>query len=217
MNPAYLSTPVSALMKGLYEEDTTVATLKKRGDFGLGAFNGLDGEMVLLDGQCYQLCTDGSSRGVDDSARLPFACVTFFSPTTREEMENECDDVAFRAFVEQILPSKNMLYALRVEGLFRSLRVWSVHAQKNGQPIAEVKPKVSMFKDIEGTLAGFYTPPFLSALSMPGLHLHFISADRKRGGHLFQCQLIQARIAVQFVPELTLNLPLTLDYLTSDI
>jgi acetolactate decarboxylase len=54
-NPVYLSAPVSALMKGLYEKDTTIANIKKHGDFGLGTFNDLNGEMVMLDGIVYQL------------------------------------------------------------------------------------------------------------------------------------------------------------------
>ena len=217
MNAVYLSAPVSALMKGLYEEDTTVANLRKRGDFGLGTFNDLDGEMVMLDGTVYQLKTDGNAGLVDDASRMPFACVTFFHPTTGEEVEAELDDAGFRDLLERLLPSKNMFTAIRIDGHFPTLRAWSVPRQDNYHPIDAVRPRVFDFPDSEGTLVGFYTPKFLASLSMPGYHFHFLSADRSRGGHLFQCRLKRARIAVQFVPELELNLPLTLDYMTADL
>lgn len=217
MKPVYLSAPVSALMKGLYEEDTTLANIKRHGDFGLGTFNDLDGEMAMLEGAAYQLKTDGRACVVDDSAQMPFACVTFFHPTTVENVEQELDDAGFRSLLERLLPSKNMFTAIRIDGRFSSLRVWSVHKQDNYRPITEVRPTACDFPDSDGTLVGFYTPRFLGSLSMPGYHLHFLSADRRQGGHLFQCRLKRARIGIQFVPELRLNLPLTLDYLTTEL
>jgi acetolactate decarboxylase len=217
MNPVYLSAPVSALMKGLYEEDTTVAHIKKQGDFGIGTFNDLDGEMVMLDRISYQVKTDGCAHAVDEAARMPFACVTFFRPTTAEDIDQDLTDEEFRNLLGRLIPSKNMLYAIRIDGYFSYLKVWSVYRQDNYRPITEVRPMAFEFRNIEGTLVGFYTPQFLSSLSMPGYHLHFLSADRRQGGHLFRCGLKNARIGIQFVPEIKLNLPMTLDYLTTDL
>jgi acetolactate decarboxylase len=119
--------------------------------------------------------------------------------------------------LERLLPSQNMFYAIRIDGYFSHLKLWSAHRQDNYRPITEVRPTAFDFRDREGTLVGFYTPQFMSSLSMPGYHLHFLSADRTYGGHLFQCRLKKARIGIQFVPELKLNLPMTLDYLTTDL
>jgi acetolactate decarboxylase len=217
MNPVYLSAPVSALMKGLYEENTTIANIKKHGDFGLGTFNDLNGEMAMLDGIAYQLKTDGLTYSVDDAARMPFACVTFFHPTTVENVEQDLDDEGFKNLLERLLPSNNMLYAIRIDGFFSYIKVWSIHKQDNYRPITEVRPMAFDFHSIAGTLVGFYTPAFIRSLSMPGYHLHFLSADRRHGGHMFQCRPQKVRISIQFVPELKLNLPLTLDYLTTDL
>jgi acetolactate decarboxylase len=217
MNPVYLSAPVSALMKGLYEEDTTVANIRQQGDFGLGTFNDLNGEMIMLDGMVYQLKTDGLAYSVDDAARLPFACVTLFNPTTVEDVDQDLDDEGFKNLLERLLPSKNMFYAIRIDGCFSYLKVWSIHRQDNYRPITEVRPMAFDFRDMVGNLIGFYAPKFVSSLIMPGYHLHFLSADRRHGGHMFQCRLKRARISIQFVPELILNLPMTLDYLTADL
>jgi acetolactate decarboxylase len=45
-------------MKGMVRE------LLRHGDFGLGTFNRLDGEMLVNDGVCYQLrCSSRGCRG----------------------------------------------------------------------------------------------------------------------------------------------------------
>jgi acetolactate decarboxylase len=67
-----------------------------------------------------------------------------------------------------------------------------------------------------GAPVGFFTPDFLGSLSVPGLHLHFLSADRQRGGHLLECRTSRVRAGVQFISMLELALPMSMDYLTWD-
>jgi len=219
MNAVYISAPVNALMKGLYEENTSVANLKKHGDFGLGTFNGLDGEMVMIDGQIYQLRDDGCTYGVEDDVQTPFACTTFFKPDIVEEIKGDFDYSAFKPLLDRLLLSKNMLYAMRIDGYFRYVKVWSVSKQENYRPISDVPDAQPSFEysDVEGTLAGFYTPRFIKTINMPGYHLHFLTKDRKRGGHLHDCRLTAAKISIQLVSRLKMDLPLTLDYLTASL
>jgi acetolactate decarboxylase len=213
----YLSAPASALMKGLYEENTTIAEVKRHGDFGLGTFNDLDGEMVMIDGIVYQLKADGHTHEITDAVQTPFACVTFFKPTTVEEVSRQLDYAAFKNLLYRLLPSTNMFYALRIEGAFTQVKVWSVSKQENYRPINEVTTEAFEYNDVEGTIVGFYTPDFIKSLSMAGYHLHFLTADREHGGHLQYCELKSARIGVQFVSKLVLNMPMTLDYLTTSL
>ena len=114
VNAVYLSAPVNAMLKGYYEENTTLGDLKQHGDFGLGTFNNLDGEMVMLDGVVYQLHADGKTYPVDDQVQTPFACVTFYRPSFIEEIEGDLDFDAFNAVQNRLLPSDNMLYAIRI-------------------------------------------------------------------------------------------------------
>src|SRR5512139_2089102 len=108
----YLSAPVDAMMKGIYEEPETIGEVKLHGDFGLGTFNDLDGEMVLLDGVAYQIRTDGQTRLVDDEVQTPFACVTYFKPDSVETIDMELDYQEFTAILDRIIPSENMFYAI---------------------------------------------------------------------------------------------------------
>jgi acetolactate decarboxylase len=72
------------------------------------------------------------------------------------------------------------------------------------------------FEDVEGTLAGFFTPAFMSSLSVPGVHLLFLSADLRHGGHLLECRPRAIRTGVQFIYGLELALPISMDYLAWD-
>ncbi len=219
ISTVYLSAPVNAMLKGFYEENTTLGELKKHGDFGLGTFNNLDGEMVMLDGVIYQLHANGKTYPVADHVQTPFACVTFYQPAVIEEIESGLDFNAFNNLLSRLLPSDNMFYAIRIEGFFQEVRVWSVARQENYQPLNEDEHNRPMFtyENIHGVLAGFYTPKFIRALNFPGFHLHFLTANREYGGHLHECRTGQVQIGIQFIHRLNLDLPITLDYLTANL
>jgi len=217
-NCVYLCAPVNALVEGIYEQNIPFTQVKQHGDFGLGTFDNLDGEMVMLDGQIYQITDDGRVHLVDEQALTPFACVTFYRPLSHDELNIELPYSEFQEWLQGLLPSPNIFYAIRVEGRFASIRVRSVPKQENYRPLVEVArdQPVFTFSDIEGTLVGFFTPSFVASLSVPGLHLHFLSADRQRGGHLLECRPSRVRAGVQFISTLELALPMGLDYLTCD-
>jgi acetolactate decarboxylase len=217
-NRVYLCAPVNALVEGIYEQNIPFTQVKQHGDFGLGTFDNLDGEMVMLDGQIYQITDEGCVHLVDEQALTPFACVTFYRPLSHDELNTEISYMEFQEWLQGLLPSPNIFYAIRVEGRFASIRVRSVPKQENYRPLVDVAREQPVFKfsDIEGTLVGFFTPSFVASLSVPGLHLHFLSADRQHGGHLLECRPSRVRAGVQFISSLELALPMGLDYLTWD-
>jgi acetolactate decarboxylase len=204
-------------MKGIYQERTTLAEVKRHGDFGLGTFNNLDGEMMLLDNVAYQLRTDGLTSVVAENVRTPFACAAFFNPLSVEEVRSEMDYPAFKDLLGRLIPSDNIFHAIRVDGRFRRIKMWSVTPQPDQRPISQVHPVPFEFYDVKGTLAGFFTPRFMKDLCMPGFHLHFLTEDRSHGGHLLECTVSGARIAVQLLSRLQLQLPTTFDYLTAEL
>jgi acetolactate decarboxylase len=218
-NAVYLSAPINALVEGFSVENTTVGQIKEHGDFGLGTFNYLDGEMVLLDGKAYQIRSDGKAHGVEDGEQSPFACVTFFSPDTFDDIAGAHKYVDFHDLLDHLIPSRNMLYAIRIDGVFSHVRTRVVPKSENYVPLAEVARNQPVFDlyNTQGSLAGFYTPRFMESLSAPGYHLHFLTADRQQGGHVMECAIEKARIGIQHVPQLELGLPITFDFLTADL
>ena len=215
----YLSSPVNALVHGLYEENVHFSDVKKHGDFGLGTFDDLDGEMVMLDGHIYQIGSDGHVSEVHEDNHTPFATVTFFNPTIQAEFHCELNHTEFVDRLMQFLPSSNLFYAIRIEGAFSHVQARSVPKQANYHPFIDVAHQQTLFdfRHVNGTLAGFYTPTFMSSLSVPGLHLHFLSEDHQHGGHVLQCQPKKIKISVQPIHKLELSLPKTVDYLTTDL
>lgn len=214
----YVSAPVNALVEGLYQENTTIGDILERGDFGIGTFNDLDGEMLVLDGQVYQLDARGGVNLVGAEVRTPFACVTTFRADTSEELDHPMDWLTFEQLLKDMLPSPNMIYALRIEGRFSFVRTRSVPRQENYRPLVEVAREQALFEfqDCSGVLVGFWTPAFLGAVAVPGIHLHYLDAQRRGGGHLMECRPVSVTVAVQHLPEIRLGLPVTLDYLTAD-
>ena len=214
----YVSAPVNALIEGIYQEDTRISEVLRHGDFGLGTFNRLDGEMVVLDGQVYQLRADGQAYAVPEDTQTPYACVTFFTPDTTEDIADPLSFAELTALLERMIPSPNMIYALRIDGSFGYIKTRSVPRQESYRPLVEVAREQPEFeyREVSGTMTGYWTPTFMEALSVPGYHLHFLTRDRRHGGHLLACQTDRIRIGIQHLPKLEVNLPVSLDYLTAE-
>ncbi len=224
MNPSnekilFITAPVNALVEGLYREETSISEILARGDFGLGTFNDLDGEMVVMDGKVYQLRSDGQAYQVPANTKSPFACVTFFKPYSFEDIDQPLSYSELISLLDRTLPSKNMLYAIKIEGEFSYVRTRSVPRQDAYKPLVEVAKEQSefSFENIAGSMVGFWTPGFLSSVAVPGYHLHFLTADKQHGGHLLECRSIKIKISLQHVSRIELGLPITLDFMTADL
>ena len=220
-SPIYLCAPINAVVEGIYEEKISIGEVSQHGDFGLGTFDHLDGEMVMLEGKTYQITSEGRVNKVAEEALTPFSCVTFYNPISHAELEREMSYEAFLEWIQTLLPSPNIYYAIRIEGVFDYIKARSVPKQECYQacpPLVDVAEKqpVFHFSDIEGTLAGFFTPAFMGSINVPGLHLHFLSEDLQRGGHLLECRPRRVRAGIQFIYTLELALPRSLDYLSWD-
>ncbi len=213
----FQNAPLCGLMEGIYRAGTSLRDLLQHGDFGLGTFNDLDGEMVLLDGRFYQLRADGKAYRPDPDCLTPFATVTRFSPFITETVAGPLDYTALRGLLEGLLPSENSLYAVRVDGAFDHVRVRSVPPQPEGRPLVEVAREQTEFTvdSLSGTLAGFWFPSFLEGVNVPGWHLHFLDSERAWGGHLLECGARDLTVSLQHVPRLSMDLPVTLDFMTT--
>ncbi|MFD8425252.1 acetolactate decarboxylase [Streptomyces sp. NPDC059466] len=216
----YQTSTMGALVDGVYDGDVTIGELLQHGDFGLGTFNRLDGEMVILDGTCHHLRSDGSAQVADDGDLTPFAAVTWFRPDLTIPVTTSTDRVALTASIDQALGSDNLMYAIRVRGTFGEVRTRTVMRQLPPYPPLTEAAKgqhESTFQDVEGTLAGFRTPDFEQAIAVAGYHLHFLDRDHRHGGHALDYRLEHGVIEISAQSELHLSLPRTPQFLTSDL
>ncbi len=112
----YQTSLMSALLSGVYEGSTTIADLLKHGDFGLGTFNELDGELIAFSSQVYQLRADGSARKAQPEQKTPFAVMTWFQPQYRKTFDHPVSRQQLHEVIDQQIPSDNLFCALRIDG-----------------------------------------------------------------------------------------------------
>lgn len=218
-NHLYVSSPVNALVQGILCEDNTLSHILEKGDFGLGTFNDLDGEMVLLDGIFYQLRSDGTALVASNDIETPYACVTQFNPTHTSQCNQSESFSELQERIHQLLLSKNLIYAIKISGEFSSVKARSVPKQDAYRPLVDVAhDQVEFhFENVAGTLVGFWTPEFMHSVTVPGFHLHFLTDDRQHGGHLLDCQIEKGHISLLPIDQLILDLPHSIQYLSASL
>ncbi len=209
-----------ALIEGVYEGDLTYGELKEHGNFGLGTFNSLDGEMVALDGVFYRIDSDGNVTVVDDSMKSPFAIVTFFDSNEKLVPKEALSCQGLMEYIDKALPAKNIFYAIKVSGEYENLRTRSVHAQeKPYRPISEAIKEQSEFdfKNIKGTIVGYWMPMYIGGVSQSGFHFHFISDDKKSGGHVLECRTKDVVVDIDHIRDFELDLPENEEFNSADL
>ena len=219
-NTVYQTSTIDALLAGVYDGDLTLRELRARGDFGIGTYDNLDGEMVLLDGEFHQVKADGKVYSPDLDGETPFAAVCAFRPEKVFAVPSGADMRAAEALIDREAPNQNLFHAIRIEGQFKTMRTRSVPAQKRPFPplkaVAATQPVFDM-ENVSGTVLGFRCPPFAAGVNVPGYHLHFISRDRARGGHVLAFELVTGTAQVDVLDRFVMQLPATEDFATVDL
>jgi acetolactate decarboxylase len=219
-NEVYQTSTMSALLDGVYDGDVTVRELLQHGDFGLGTYNGLDGEMLVLDGVCYQLRGDGSAHVAEWDQRTPFAVVTWFDADRAFDVAAPVDRAGLKARIDESLPSTNLIVAVRIDGDFSEIRTRTVTQQHRPYPPfseATADQQEVTFTDVTGTLAGFRMPDYEQGISVAGYHSHFVDADRRHGGHALDYRLDRGRVQIGVRSDLHLSLPRTPEFLAAEL
>jgi len=217
----YQVSTIDALMMGVFEGVQPVGELKKHGDFGVGTFQALDGEMIVLDGVVYQANADGHIYTVEDSRTTPFASVTYFKADRTVTTDAPMNTSTFTSMMEKRLPTGNMIYAVKMHGTFPTMKVRAPMAQKEPYPTlpdALKNQSVYTYSGTTGTILGFYTPVFFKGVNIPGYHLHYLSDDHATGGHILDFT-IPAGTTVEYdiTPGFAMALPTSGDFTGVDL
>ncbi len=214
----YQVSTAGALVEGVSQGAISVGTVREHGDFGLGTFEDLDGEMVILDGKVYRVASDGSVNEVDDSALTPFAVATRFeaAPAVTITASNMA---ALTAAIDGLRESSNVFFAVRVDGVFDQMRVRVVCRTAPGVRLVEATSnQVELdLGPISGTLVGFWSPPYASGLEVAGYHFHFLTDDRAVGGHVLDCGGRDLQAQIQLEGSVHVALPDNRAFLTADL
>jgi len=216
----FQASTIGALLDGAYEGDLSFAELAEHGDLGLGTLNGLDGEMVAIDGRFYRADVDGEVGEVGSDERTPFAVVTRFEPSFDISIDGPLDHAGLLARLDQLIPADAASCAIRLDGRFELVRARSVPRQSPPyRPLTEVVAEQHVFEltDVEGTMLGFRFPDYVEGIEVSGYHLHFISVDRQRGGHVLASRSNGLRVRLDPSSELHVELPPSVDLADPDL
>jgi acetolactate decarboxylase len=206
----YQVSSIDSLFSGHYDGIESLAWMKAHGDLGIGTFNSLDGELIMLDGKVYQSRSDGKLLEPPDTMTVPFANVTHFDRDLTFQVAQVADVATLQQLMVEKMPRKDAFYAIRVDATFSHVKVRTVPFQtKPYIALEEILKTQSVFEaeNIKGSVVGFWSPDYVGKLNLPGYNLHFISDDRQFGGHLVEGVLSDVTISL----DETRNFSVTLD------
>ncbi|HVP94103.1 MAG TPA: acetolactate decarboxylase [Methanoregulaceae archaeon] len=218
----YQVSTIDALSSSLYDGVTSVGEIQQHGDFGSGTFEGLDGELIALDGTVYQARSDGTVRKADPAMKIPFAMVKFFRQDTLFDIPGGKNLSDTEQDLNRHLPSENLIYAIKARGTFPDITVRAIPKQEKPYPLlvdAVAQESILHLKNSTGTLVGFYFPSSFSGVNVPGYHFHYISDDRTKGGHVLDFTGAEPALTISAdqVSEITISIPTTGDFISANL
>lgn len=204
------------LVPGLYDGTITAGELLTHGDTGIGTLDGLNGEVIILDGHAYQAREDGQVREIAATETLPFASVHFEAPQQTAAVR-QLGLAAFQQQVQADYQLTNVFAAVRVDGLFKYVKTRvAPHQTKPYKTLVAATATQPEFEgnDVKGTIIGYFAPHLFQGATVGGFHLHFLSEDHQLGGHLLDFEIDQAQLSLQKFADFQVHLPIdNADYL----
>jgi len=207
-----------ALIEGVTQAAVTVGELARHGDFGLGTFADLNGEMVVVNGVNYQVTREGVVVAPHD-APVPFAVVTHFMPEWSVDFGTIVSLEDLAGHLDALRNTDNEFFAVRIDGIFGRVKTRVFCKSDRAASLVEAASSQAEFEfhDVEGVLAGFWTPEYTKSVNISGWHLHFLTADRRGGGHLLDCQSAQLHVQMQHLSDFHMALPETAAFMKADL
>lgn len=213
-NKIYQASTLQALALGYTKPVVTVRELLEHGDTGLGTFESVDGEMIVLDGVCYQARDDGSIVQAEDEAGVPFAVSGFIKDGKRFQIEEMPNLEAIKAELTLSIDldfSLNSIHIARIDGWFEKIHARAGAPYRSQhvslKSILSKTQKDFSFEGLYGTLVCVYFPDYMDGINASGWHMHFLSKDKKYGGHVFEAALGSGECLLQKMDRIDIQLP----------
>ena len=209
---------MQSLTQGYYDGIIKVSELKKHGDIGIGTFEGVNGEMIVLDGTVYQALGDGTVQEASDDETVPFSNVTFFDKDGSVELKNIKNVDALKTKLDSMVEKngRNLFYFIKMNGTFEKMNVRSELKQekpyKTLDKALETDQREFNYENIKGTVVALYCPDYMGGLNTPGWHFHFISDVKTKGGHLLDLSFTKATAEYDTTPEFDMCLSDNADF-----
>ncbi|SEL73425.1 acetolactate decarboxylase [Parapedobacter koreensis] len=212
-NLLYQYSTIDALLGGVFEGDLHMSDLGAQGDFGIGTFNAVDGELFMNEGELYRIRHDGKAYPVAPSETSPFAVATFFQRDTVFEFNAADGPISYEGLQDRLgrLLKANHIYAIRIIGDFAQVRTRAPAPAHRPYPtlLEHLNDHQHTFtlNEVKGTMVGFFVPHFLKNINVDGFHFHLLTADKQAGGHVFGFESRALKIELSRMRNITVELP----------
>lgn len=200
-------------IQGVYEGLLTVDALQNKGDTGLGTFNGVDGEMIVLDGEVFHINEKGFATKAKRETKTPFAAVAFLDNVVELDLKNVLSIERVNHELDRNLKTTNVFFMFKIEGLFNKVHLRSEACQSRPyRPLSETLPSLQYeftLEHVEGTMVATRCPDYSKGCTIQGYHYHFLDKEKRQGGHVFDFSLNQANVFYQVYRHFEMELPNT--------
>ena len=207
---------VHDLFAGRYDSVTTVGETFDGAVLGLGVAEGVDGEIVHVDGTTWRIPADGIPQIAPAELGMPFAVAAYGGTAITRDVPAGAGMPEITALVDDVLAAEDQHHeyhvaAVKVVGEFSHILLRSEHGQTPpyqplGSPGSVVGEVRFDFAPWSGTLAGFRFPDIADDVVIPGLHLHAIARDHGSGGHCHELTVARAQLFV-WVDDVEVEVP----------
>lgn len=218
-NKMFQVSTLQALALGYTKSVITVKELLEMGNIGLGTFEAVDGEMIVLDGHCYQAKHDGSVAEASLETGVPFCAVSFLNGGEDFEIDRINNISDLKLLLDSRIDNAfelNSMHIVRIDGCFEKVMARSESGRESRH--VELKDLLKdnqtdfVFENTDGTLVCVYFPDYMDGINAPGWHLHFVSGDRTVGGHVFDVQFDNAKAVITKINTIEIKLPDTIEF-----
>ncbi len=203
---------IGALMAGMFEGTLMLnEVLTANNTMGIGTLDGLDGELIIVDGTPFQVKVDGTVREIDKRIKTPYVAVTNFEKEGEAVVTERLSSDQLKGKLKQTFSSVNTFQALKVRGTFQKMHCRSVEKQEKPYPrlVEAAKDQAEFTRDtVDGVLIGFYTPEIFGSIAVPEFHLHFLSDEQDFGGHVLDFTFEKGSIEWKTMESLEQHFPI---------
>ena len=209
----------TALVQGVYQGCVTVGKIKAHGDFGLGTFDALNGEGLMLDGHVFQALGDGSVIEPPASSSAPFWVSTEFEADRSLTLESVDSWEDLCQQLDKFRNSQNLFSAIRIDGMFDLIHYRVACKSAPGTDLVTATSHQAEFTlhDVGGTLMGFWSPSYARTFNIPGYHLHLLSENHQHGGHVLGIKGRNLKLQIMDANNIVMALPESPQFLSADL
>lgn len=204
----FQASSLDSLVKGSYAGKTSVHDLLNHGDFGLGAVEYMDGELVCLDAKCYRITSDGMAHELSPESKIAFASIVFFKSDDTSNISQQQNFSELQKYLNDKLSDKNGIFAIKIDGFFNSITTRTVHKQDILYvPLSEVVANQTLthLSKVRGTLVGFYVPEYMKEINVAKYHFHFLTENKEFGGHVLDFNMTNGTTYISKINEVRIT------------